>query len=80
MAGPYDLAPLGERQLSVRAGANAERVKLAQDLWDSVAENPNDVPVTPEQREELDRRLQSFEKDSTAGNSWEAIKRSLRGK
>ena len=58
----------------------AERVKLAQDLWDSVAQNPSEVPLTPEQREELDRRLESFEKDPKPGISWEALKRSLRGK
>ena len=56
-----------------------ERVKLAQDLWDSVARHPEEVPVTPEQREELDRRLESFEKDPNAGSSWETIKQSLRG-
>jgi putative addiction module component (TIGR02574 family) len=57
----------------------AERVELAQALWDSVARNPENVPMTQAQREELDRRLDEYEQDPNEGSSWEAIKRSLHG-
>ncbi|MFI5318805.1 MAG: addiction module protein [Myxococcota bacterium] len=35
----------------------AERIRLLEDLWDSIAANPELLPVTEEQRSELDRRL-----------------------
>jgi putative addiction module component (TIGR02574 family) len=57
----------------------AERVALAQAIWDSVAQNPADVPVTQAQRDELDRRLEALRSNPNAGATWDSIKRSLRG-
>jgi putative addiction module component (TIGR02574 family) len=56
----------------------AERIELAQAIWDSVARNPEDVPLTDVQRQELDRRLEEYERNPNEGSSWESIKRSLR--
>jgi len=39
------------RELSV-----AERIQLVQDLWDSIAAEPDALPVTDEQRREIIRR------------------------
>ncbi len=58
---------------------SAERVELAQALWDSVAQNPENVPLTEDQRLELDRRLEAYAQNPTSGVTWESIKRSLRG-
>jgi putative addiction module component (TIGR02574 family) len=58
---------------------SAERVELAQALWDSVAQNPDNVPLTEDQRQELDRRLKAYDQDRTSGATWESIKSSLRG-
>ncbi len=55
----------------------AERVELAQAIWESVAANPDNVPLTQAQREELDRRLEALESSHNAGSTWESIKRSL---
>ena len=57
----------------------AERLELAQALWDSVAANPENVSLTEAQREELDRRLDEYERNPNDGSTWESIKRSLRG-
>lgn len=57
----------------------AERVELAQTIWESVAQNPENVPLTQPQREELDRRLEAFERNPNTGSTWEFLKRSLRG-
>jgi putative addiction module component (TIGR02574 family) len=56
----------------------AERIELAQDLWDSVTEDEAAVPVTPEQQAELDRRLEAYEKDPEAGAPWEVVKARLK--
>lgn len=44
-----------------------ERMKLVEDLWDSIAEDRKTIPVTPEQKAELDRRLKAYEVDKNRG-------------
>jgi putative addiction module component (TIGR02574 family) len=46
------------RQLPV-----GERIKLVEDLWDSIAEDRKALPVTPEQKAGIDRRLATCEID-----------------
>jgi putative addiction module component (TIGR02574 family) len=45
-------------QLSV-----ADRVQLAEEIWDSIAATPEQLPVTEAQRAELDRRLALHERE-----------------
>ena len=44
-----------------------ERIKLVEDLWDSIAEDRKALPVTAEQKAELDRRLEVYEVDKNRG-------------
>jgi putative addiction module component (TIGR02574 family) len=67
----YSLSDL--RKLSV-----AERIQLAQDLWDSIAEDsPEGPPLTSEQKDELDRRVADAEQNPGEGRSWAEIKSRL---
>ncbi len=53
-----------------------ERLKLVEDIWDSIAVEQGALPVTPEQREELDRRLEAYRLDGNRGTpAVEAIER-----
>jgi putative addiction module component (TIGR02574 family) len=52
-----------------------ERLTLIGELWDSL--DPADVPVTPTQRAELRRRLDSFEQDRSDGITWEQLRAQL---
>lgn len=40
-----------------------ERIKLVEDLWDSIAADQQALPLTPAQKAELDRRLDVYEVD-----------------
>lgn len=40
----------------------AERIQLAEDIWDSIAAEPEELPLTPAQREELLRRSAAYRK------------------
>lgn len=51
-------------QLSV-----AERVQLAEDIWDSIVAFPESLPVTDAQRRELDRRREAHAKDQASTQS-----------
>ena len=44
-----------------------ERIQLVEDIWDSIAEVPEAVPLTEAQEAELDRRFDAHRKDPTAG-------------
>ena len=48
----------------------AERIELIGDLWDSMAEVPEAITLTDAQRAELDRRLDAYHQDPTAGDPW----------
>jgi putative addiction module component (TIGR02574 family) len=52
----------------------AERIQLAEDLWDSVAAETGELPLTAAQTSELDRRLADLERDPQAGASWQEVR------
>ena len=51
----------------------AERVRLVEAIWDSIASAPEALPLTDWQREELDRRLAEFEADPDSGSTLEQV-------
>ncbi|PSB31870.1 addiction module protein [Stenomitos frigidus] len=55
----------------------AERIQLAEDLWDSILEQQDELPLTDAQKRELDRRLELYQQDPTAGSTWEDVKQRL---
>ena len=55
----------------------SERIQLAQDIWDSIAEVPDSIPLTDEQKAELDRRLDAYHKDPNAGSPWSVVRERL---
>jgi len=53
-----------------------ERLKLVEDIWDSIAAEQEALPLTQEQRRELDRRLDRYRVDGDRGApAGESIKR-----
>jgi putative addiction module component (TIGR02574 family) len=66
------LTPSELKKLSV-----AERILMVQEIWDSIAAEPESLPVTQTQRTELDRRMASFNASPNEGRSWEEIKQRI---
>ena len=60
----------------------AERIQLAEDLWDSIAPDSPELALTPAQAAELDARLEQLRRSPNSGESWEGVRdrlhRSLR--
>jgi putative addiction module component (TIGR02574 family) len=52
----------------------SERILLVEDIWDSIAKVPESVPLTPAQREELDRRLEDYHRNPRDGSPWEEVR------
>ena len=44
-----------------------ERIRVVEDLWDSIAADQKALPLTPDQKAELDRRLDAYEIDKNRG-------------
>jgi putative addiction module component (TIGR02574 family) len=56
----------------------SERIQLAFDLWDSIAEVPESIELTDEQMEELERRLESYHNHPEEGSPWSEVKTRVR--
>lgn len=54
-----------------------ERLALVGEIWDSIAADSASVPLTPEQAQELDRRLAAHEANPDDVVSWESAKATL---
>ena len=54
----------------------AERIKLAEELWDSVG--PTDVPLSDAQATEVDRRREVLRRDGSRGRPWRDALEDLR--
>ncbi|MDZ4877350.1 MAG: hypothetical protein CLLPBCKN_006785 [Chroococcidiopsis cubana SAG 39.79] len=55
----------------------AQRIQLAEDLWDSILDQQNEPPLTDAQCQELDRRLKRYQQEPTLGSTWEEVKQRL---
>jgi putative addiction module component (TIGR02574 family) len=63
-----NLADYGLDQLSVE-----DRLTLAQQLWDSIAEEVERSPLSPAQQQEIDRRLAAHRANPQAAIPWEQV-------
>jgi putative addiction module component (TIGR02574 family) len=57
-----------------------ERLRLIEELWDSLNDKPESVPLTNAQREELDRRLDDLERSGPVGIPWDEVLQQIRSR
>ncbi len=57
-----------------------ERIQLVEDIWDTIAEVPEKVELTDEQKAELDRRLEAYHRNPDEGSPWEMVRERIRGR
>jgi putative addiction module component (TIGR02574 family) len=57
-----------------------ERIRIVEDLWDSIAAEQKSVRLTSEQRTELDRRMDTYEADGNRGRLAEDVVADIRRK
>jgi putative addiction module component (TIGR02574 family) len=55
-----------------------EKLRLVEEVWDSLAIEPQMVELTDAQRQELDARLESARQNPHLGSSWEEVKARIR--
>jgi putative addiction module component (TIGR02574 family) len=52
----------------------SEKLQLLEDLWDSIAQFSEQIPVLDWQKEELAKRKAAYSQNPNLGSSWEAAK------
>lgn len=57
-----------------------ERLRMIEELWDSLSEQPGSVPLTDAQRQELDRRLDDLERSGPTAIPWEEVLKQIRSR
>lgn len=65
-------------EVDVNALTPEERLLLIERLWDSLSEN--DVPLTPAQAAELERRLEDIERNPGDQMTWAEAKKRITGR
>jgi putative addiction module component (TIGR02574 family) len=73
------LAAMSHAEFDFSKLSVAERIQLAEDLWDSIPESA-DIALADAQKAELDRRLEDLEQHPDAGEPWEAVRARLYGR
>lgn len=54
-----------------------ERVDLVEAIWDSIADEADQLPLTPEQIRILDARLAEHQASPLAGEGWDELRARL---
>jgi putative addiction module component (TIGR02574 family) len=56
----------------------SERIQLVEDIWDTIAEVPEQVGLSDEQKAELDRRLDAYHQNPDEGSPWGMVRERIR--
>ena len=54
-----------------------ERIRLVEEIWESIAASPEEIPLTLAQRKELDRRKREHRRNPSAAKPWAEVKARL---
>lgn len=65
------------KQLGIDRLSTAERIELIGEIWDSLVETGDELPLPEWHRSEVERRRAAAEADPGAGIPWEVVKARL---
>jgi putative addiction module component (TIGR02574 family) len=58
----------------------AERIVLAEKIWESIPEESGELDLTVSQKRELDRRLNSIRNNTAKFTTWPEVRAKIRAK
>lgn len=58
----------------------SERILLVEDIWESIAEVPEEVSLTVSQKQELELRLDAYHLNPDAGSPWSEVRDRIRSR
>jgi putative addiction module component (TIGR02574 family) len=65
------------KSLGIDQMSPAQRILLVEEIWDSIAAEAEQMPITEAQKQDLERRLAAYKANPQAGSSWEDVKARL---
>lgn len=72
-----DVMPTPRKPFDLSQLSAAERIHLVQKLWDSIHDDAQAMPLTTDQKAELERRHAELESGVVQGIPWEEVRQSL---
>lgn len=60
--------------MDIQTLSTSERILLAEELWDSVHDQSDEIEVSPEQMIMLEERLAAYQADGDPGDSWKNVR------
>ena len=66
--------------ININALSSEERLRLLDELWESLSATPEAIPLTNAQREELDHRLDQLDRDGPTGIPWDEVLHRIRNR
>jgi putative addiction module component (TIGR02574 family) len=70
---------MGSSAIEIEKLSPEDRLRLIEELWESLRRQPETVPLTEAQRKELDRRLDELDRGEAETIPWDEVKQRLRG-
>ena len=71
---------MAKLEIDINKLSPEERLDLIEELWDSLSEDPANIPLTEAQAKELDRRLEEMDNDSSLGIPWDIVMSRIRNR
>lgn len=65
-------------KFNIQELSQSERILLAEELWDSVADDQDSLEITAAQKKVLEERLEAYQSSPDEGSSWEDVKKEMR--
>lgn len=57
-----------------------ERIQLVEDIWDTIANEPEAIELTAEEKKIIDERLEAYHKNPDLGSPWEDVYKKILAK
>jgi putative addiction module component (TIGR02574 family) len=58
----------------------SERIQLVEDIWDTIAEVPEEIGLSDEQKAEIDTRLDAYHQNPDEGSPWGMVRERIRSR
>lgn len=69
----WDDPLMGDRAVDIDRMSREEQLDLLDRLWEALCRDPEALPLTPAQTDELDHRLDELEAEGPVGLSWDEV-------
>ena len=61
----------------IRELSRNERLKLIEDLWETLVSNPASLPVIEDHEREIEHRLEAWRRNPDSGSNWSDVRRRI---